>query len=290
MNPERLNYNHLRCFWATAREGSIARACDVLGLTQPTISKQIGELEDTIGEALFRRVGRRLVLTDLGRTVQGYADDIFTLGRELTDAIDGATSGRPVRLRVGITDAVPKLLTRRVLEPALAIQTPVRLVCHEGERDHLLSELAIAHLDLVLSDAAPPQGLRPKAHHRLLVDSPVALFGVPALEDAAKQLDGAPILLPTERTQLRRALDAWCDEQRIAFRVVGEFDDSALIKAFGEGGHALFAAPIEVSDLICAHYGVRQYRILEGLRERVYAITAERRTTHPAIHAIMPED
>ncbi len=289
---DRLNFNHLRCFWAVARDGSIASARSRLGLSQPTISKQIGELEEAFDEALFRRTGRRLVLTDVGRTVYAYADDIFSLGQELTDVVRGHATGRPVRLHVGISDVVPKLLTRLVLEPALRMEQPVRLVCREGKTDQLLADLALAGVDVVLTDAPLPSGSRIKAYSHKLGESPVAVFGAPALAKRCARgfpdsLDGAPVLLPTESTALRRSIDAWLKKTDLRPEIVAEIEDSALLKAFAQAGHGLFFAPTVVEKQISAQFGVRSIGRAEGVIEPLYAVTMERRIAQPGVSAIV---
>ncbi len=291
---DRLNFNHLRCFWAVARDGSIARACARLGLTQPTISKQIGDLEEALDAPLFRRSGRRLVLTDLGRSVYAYADDIFALGQELLDAVRGHAPGKPLRLHVGVSDVVPKLLTRLVLEPALRIGRPVRLVCREAKTDQLLADLALSGLDVVLTDAPLPPGSRIKAYNHLLGESPVTLFAPPGLASEAgrgfpESLNGAPLLLPTDNTTLRRSIDAWLERHDLRPTVVAEFEDSALLKAFAEAGHGLFFAPAAVQGSVAEQFGVRPVRTIEDLKEIIYAVTLDRRITHPGVTAIVEE-
>lgn len=289
---ERLNYNHLRCFWAVARDGSIAVACKRLGLTQPTISKQIGDLEEALDEPLFRRTGRRLVLTDVGRTVYAYAEDIFSLGQELLDVVRGYATGKPLRLHVGVSDVVPKLLTRLVLEPALRTERPVRLICREGKTDQLLAELALAGLDVVLTDAPLPPGSRIKAFNHKLGESPAGVFGSPELVARSKRrfpqsLNGAPMLLPTENTLLRRSIDIWLERNELRPQVIAEFEDSALLKAFAQGGHGLFFAPVAVENLISEQLDVRLLRQVDDITESLYAVTVERRIAHPDVTTIV---
>lgn len=291
---DRLNFNHLRCFWAVARDGSVSAACERLGLKQPTISKQIGDLEDALDEPLFRRTGRRLVLTDVGKTVFGYADDIFSLGNELLDVMRGHATGRPLRLHVGVSDAVPKLLTRLVLEPALRLEQPLRLVCVEGKTESLLADLALAGLDAVITDSPPGRGSRIKAFVHELGASAVGLFAPPALAESLGggfpgSLDGAPLLAPTETTALRRSIDEWLAREGLRPRVVAEFDDSALLKAFAEAGHGCFFAPLAVERHIRQQFGASLVRRVEGVSESIYAVTAERRVSHPGVAAIVEE-
>lgn len=286
-----LNYHHLLYFWTVAREGSIARATQKLHLTQPTISAQIRALEGSLGEALFTRSGRRLVLTEMGQVVYRYAEEIFTLGRELQDVLANRPTGRPLRLTVGIADQVPKLLAHRLLAPALGMAAPVHLVCREDKPERLFAELTTHALDLVLSDAPVSSDSGVRAFNHALGDTGVAVFGVAALaaryrRGFPRSLDGAPFLLPAEGTSLRRSLDAWFERERVRPAVAGEFSDSALLKVFGMGGAGLFAAPTAIAADVRRQYQVRRLGILDGVRETFYAITIERRLRHPAVIAI----
>ncbi|MGP1272037.1 MAG: LysR family transcriptional regulator [Phycisphaerales bacterium] len=289
---ERLNYNHLRCFWAVAREGSIAAACKTLSLAQPTISKQIADLEDAFEEPLFRRTGRRMLLTDAGKTVFAYADDIFSLGQELIDVMRGHATGRPLRLHVGVSDVLPKLLTRLVLEPALHTDQPVRLVCREGKTEQLLADLALAGLDVVLTDAPLPPGSRFKAFNHKLGESPVALYAKPdvaaELRDGfPKSLDHAPILLPADSTALRRSIDAWLERESLHPDIIAEFEDTALLKVFADAGHGCFFAPTAVEREIHSQFGAAPVAMIPGMAESIYAVTIARRVTHPGVAAIV---
>lgn len=288
---EWLNYHHLLYFWTVAREGSIARASATLRLAQPTISAQIRTLEDRLGEKLFERRGRGLVLTETGRVALRYADEIFSLGRELLDVVKGRSPGRPARLAVGISDAVPKLVAHRLLEPALQLAEPVRIVCHEDHVEALLARLALHEIDLVISDAPLGPQVKVRGYSHALGECGVEVFGAPKLAAAARRgfprsLDGAPMLLPTEGSSLRRALDSWLERRSLRPLVVGEFQDSALLKTFGSQGVGLFAGPSAIAREICAQYGVKPVGRLDGVAERFYAISAERRLTHPAVRAI----
>ena len=294
MSGEWLNYHHLYYFWTVAREGSIARACEKLHLAQPTISGQIKALEQALGEKLFRRSGRGLVLTDVGRTTYAYASEIFALGHELVDALKGGSGERPVRLAVGITDVFPKLIAYRVLEPVFGLSEPVKLVCHEGSAERLLSELAVHRLDLVLSDAPVETSVRVRAHSHLLGECAVSIFGAQRLvsrysKDFPRSLDGAPFLMPTTDTTLRRSLDEWFYSQEIRPQVVGEFEDSALLRVFGQLGAGLFAAPGAIEWEIRDQYRVSRLAEPLPLRETFYAISVERRIKHPAVAAIVEE-
>jgi LysR family transcriptional activator of nhaA len=288
---EWLNYHHLLYFWVVAREGSVTRASEQLGLAQPTVSGQLKALEDSLGEKLFARVGRRLVLTDVGRVVYRYAEEIFSLGRELQDALKDRPTGRPLRFTVGVADVVPKLVAHRLLLPALSLPEPVHVICREDKPERLLAELSVHTLDLVLSDAPVGPGVMVKAYSHLLGETEVAFFGTEALAAAHRRgfprsLDGAPLLLPTENTSLRRSIDQWLDHERIRPRVVGEFEDSALLKVFGQEGKGLFPAPAVIEAEVRAQHGVRLVGRVPEVKERFYAISAERRLKHPAVVAI----
>ena len=286
-----LNYHHLRYFWVVAREGSIALACEVLQLTQPCISKQIHQLERSLGDKLFRRVGRNLALTERGQLVFRYADEIFSLGRELTDVLSGRPSETRLRLLVGVPDVLPKLVAYRLLEPALHLPEPVQIVCDENYLDYLLAELAAHRLDLVLSDAPMTPTVSVRAYNHLLGECSVSIFGAAKLARKLragfpKSLDGAPLLLPMQRTLLRRSLEQWFDSESLRPVVVGEFADSALLKSFGQAGVGVFPAPSVIEKQVCRQYGSRVIGRIDAVRERYYAISLERRLKHPAVVAI----
>jgi LysR family transcriptional regulator, transcriptional activator of nhaA len=287
---EWLNYHHLLYFYLVAREGTIAKAGKILRLSQPTISGQIRSLEDALGEKLFVRVGRTLQLTDVGRIVYRYADEIFSIGRELQDTLKGRPTGRPLRLHVGISDVVPKLIAYRLLEPALRMGS-VQMVCTEDKTDRLLAELSIQSLDLVIADAPVGANVSVRAYNHLLGETGVTFFGRESLRESLqgefpKCLEGAPMLLPTENTVLRRTLDRWFEQIGVRPKVVAEFEDSALMKVFGERGEGVFPAPTVIEREIRAHYSVVVVGRAEELRERFYAITVERRIKHPAVMRI----
>jgi len=286
-----LNYHHLLYFWVVAREGSLRRASAELRLAQSTISGQIRALERSLGEQLFTKSGRRLALTEVGRTVYRYADEIFGIGRELQDALKGRPSGRPLTLVVGVADVVPKLVARRLLEPALQLPTPVRLVCREDKPDRLLAELAVHAFDIVLADAPAIPSIRIRAFDHLLGESGIELFGTAELaarhrKGFPRSLDGAPMLLPTENTTLRRSLDQWFASHDIRPNLVGEFEDSALLQVFGQAGIGIFPAHSFIADEVKRQYQVLPIGRLHGVRERFYAISVERRLKHPAAVAI----
>lgn len=286
-----LNYHHLLYFWTVVREGGIARAGERLHLSQPTISTQLRKLERSVGDKLFQRVGRKLQMTDTGRTVYRYADEIFTIGRELSDALRGRDTGRPLRFTVGVSDVLPKLIVYRLLQPAFATPERFQLICREGKSDELLMSLAAHEIDILLTDAAAGTGVKVKAFNHLLGDCGVGIFGSATLYKQYRRkfpasLAGAPLLLPTTNTSVRRALDHWFDTQAIQPRIVGEFDDSALLKAFGSEGLGVFPAPVAIRAEIEKQYGVRMLGELPDVHERFYAISVERRLRHPAVVAI----
>lgn len=286
-----LNYHHLLYFWTVARLGSIARATQELHLTQPAISSQLRTLERALGEKLFVRSGRTLVLTDVGRLVYQYADEIFRTGRELQETLAGRPSGRPARLTVGVTDAMPKLLAYRLLEPALTDRTAVRLIMREDTAERLYADLATHVIDLVLSDAPVAPATRIKAHSHLLGECGITVFATAELARThqrrfPRSLDGAPFLLPTENTTLRRSLDAWFAAQKVQPQVVAEIEDSAVLKVFGQSGFGLFAAPSVVETEVRRQYHVKVVGRVDAIRERFYAVSVERRLTNPAVLAI----
>lgn len=286
-----LNYHHLLYFWTVAKEGSIARACEKLILAQPTISAQLRDLEQSLGEKLFDRKGRGLVLTDAGRLVFQYADEIFTLGKEMTDTLRGRPTGRPLRLAVGIADVLPKLITFRLLKPALTLGIPVQIQCQEDKPERLLAELAIHNLDMVLSDAPIPPSVHVKAFSHLLGECGVSFMGTPELAKKyrngfPRSLSGAPMLLPTENTELRRALEQWFDTLGILPMIQAEFEDSALLKVFGQEGMGLFAVPSAVEEEVRVQYRVHCIGRIDEVQERFYAISPERKLKHPAVLAI----
>lgn len=286
-----LNYHHLRYFWTTARHESVTKASQELHLTPQTVSAQVKELEQALGHQLFVRVGRRMELTDLGRQVYRYADEIFGLGRELVESLRGGATERPLTLHVGVADALPKLITHHLLQPALLLDQPVRLVCRSDRADRLIAALVVHELDVVLSDGPIPPGVRVQAYNHLLGESGVVLMGAPALarryrRGFPRSLDGAPLLIPSKGSALRSSLTQWYDAQGIRPAVVAEFDDSALLKAFGQTGAGMFPVASAVEDEVRRHYGARRVGTVEGVVERFYAISVERRVRHPAVAAI----
>jgi LysR family transcriptional activator of nhaA len=288
---EWLNYHHLLYFWTVAREGTIARASEELRLAQPTISGQIRVLEDQLGEKLFQRSGRNLVLTDMGRLVFRYADDIFGLGRELMDTLKDRPTGRPMRFQVGVADEVTKIIAYRLLEPAMHLDQPVHIVCRDGAPERLITDLATHALDLVIADAPIPPAIKVKAFSHPLGETPVTVFGTAKLAAARRKnfprsIDGAPFLVPTVGKTLRRTLDQYFEQQGLRPRIVAELDDSALLTTFGQAGAGLFVAPSVLEREVVRQFGVTIVGRLDTVRERYFAISVERRLKHPAVVAI----
>lgn len=291
MSAPWLNYHHLHYFWVVAREGSIVRACEVLHLSQPTISSQLQQLERSLGGELFERKGRGLALTDLGRTIQHYADEIFTLGNELAEVARGRPTGRPHRLAVGVSDALAKLMVYRLLLPAMRLPEPVKLICREGHLDDLLKGLVAFELDVILSDAPLGAGVPVKAFSHLLGECGMTIFGTAKLQRAYQKrfpesLTGAPLLLPGPQSLPRRVLDQWLEDHQIHPVIAGEFQDTALMKVFGQEGIGMFPGPAAIEAEVCRQYSVKVVGRIEQVRERYYAISVERRLKHPAVLAI----
>lgn len=286
-----MNYHHLLYFWTVAREGTIARACEKLLVSQPTISGQLKSLEQAVGRPLFDRSRRTLALTDMGQTVFRYADEIFTLGRELEDVVRDRPVDRPLRLNVGATDALAKPIVRRLLEPAFALAQPVHVVCQEGKPEPLLAQLALHEFDVVLADVPAMPGVRVKVYNHQLGECGVSFFAAAPLAAKLRKrfpasLDGAPMLLPMPNANLRRSLDQWFDERGIRPEVRGEFDDTALVKEFGQSAAGAFAAPTVIEREVAGQYKVRVVGRTDEIRERFYAISVERKVKHPAVAAI----
>src|SRR5688500_2088182 len=286
-----LNYNHLYYFWMVAREGGIARAAEELMLSQPTISVQIKDLETALGQRLFDRVGRGLQLTDAGRIAFNYANEIFSLGQEMANALEHQPAGQPLKLSVGVLDVIPKLVIRQLLEPTLRLPQSVRLVCHEDKADRLLADLAARRTDVVLSDRPIGTAVQIQGHNHLLGECAVSFFAGGELATQVKRgfpksLNGAPMLLPTDHTQVRRSLNLWFDSKRIHPVVVGEFDDSSLMFWFGQSGEGVFPAPTILEAKVQRHFGVRLVGRTTDVRERFYAITREAKPTHVAVVAV----
>lgn len=288
---EWINYHHLLYFWTVAREGSIARACEKLRLAQPTISGQLRMLEESLGEKLFAKSGRGLVMTEVGQVVFRYADEIFGLGRELQDVLKGRPRGRPLRLLVGISDLVPKLIAYRVLAPVLSMTEQVQITCDEDTPERLLADLAEHRLDVVLLDSPITASVKVKAYNHLLGSCGVAVVGATPLAARYRHgfpasLDGAPFLLPLEGSNLRRAVDQWFEAEGIRPRIVGAFQDRALMKTFGQAGAGLLFAPTAIEAEVRDLYKMSRIGVAKGVTERFYAISVERKLKHPAVVTI----
>lgn len=288
---EWLNYHHLLYFWTVVKEGGVAQAAKALRLAPPTISGQVRALEESLELTLFDRVGRKLQVTDDGRVVFRYADEIFNLGRELLDTVKGRPTGRPLRLHVGISDVLPKLVCHDLLMPALRLPEPVQIVCHGDKTERLLAELAVRGLDLVLSDVPVGGNIKVRAFNHLLGECGLTFFATPDLARKYRRgfphsLDGAPLLVPTEDSLVRRSLDHWFESIDVRPHLVAEFDDSGLLKSFGQGGEGIFGVPSVVEAGVRKQYGVQVVGRTEEVVERFYAITVERRIKHPAAVAI----
>jgi LysR family transcriptional activator of nhaA len=283
-----LNYHHLLYFWTVAREGSIARASEALHLAPQTISGQLKLLEDAVGEPLFQRVGRGLVLSETGQLVHQYADEIFSLGAELAQRVRSKEPGIPSTLNVGITNSIPKLIVCRILQPALETADAVRIVCREANLDQLLGDLGVHRLDLLLSDRPTPTGLNVKAYNHLLGESGIGFFVKKPLAPKyarrfPRSLHEAPVLLPASGSAVRRGLDDWFEQVGVSPKIVAEFDDSALLKAFGEAEAGVFPAPLAIRDEVSSMYRARCIGTAEAVKESYYAISPERKLKHPAV-------
>lgn len=286
-----LNFKHLHYFLAVAKYGGVNRAAERLHLTPQTLSGQLGQFERRVGASLFHREGRRMQLSATGKLALSYAEEIFQVSAELEALLRGGPEELAIPFRVGIADVVPKSIAHQLLAPVLNLADPIRLICREDRLERLLADLAIHRLDMVLADRPMPPGLDVKGHSHLLGECGVAFFAVPDLAarlatDFPASLDGAPMLIPGEDSALRAPLMRWLERQGLRPRVVAEFDDSALMKAFGQSGAGVFSAPAAMAQEIQARYGVTLLGQTEDMRERFFAISAERRLTHPAVVAV----
>lgn len=286
-----LNYHHLLYFWMVAKEGGITRAAELLHLSQPTLSTQIQKLEKSLGVKLFERKGRTMLLTDTGQTVFRYADEIFNLGRELTDAVRGRAGDESLRLLVGIPDVLPKTMVHRLLKPVLEMEEKVKLVCYEGKLNDLLSDLAMHRLDVVLANSRLTPDLNVRAFNHLLGQCDVTVLGTAEMAKKYRtkfpgSLNGAPMLLPTQNTTMRRALEQWFDDTDIRPETMHEFEDSALMKVFGQAGAGMLAVPTPLAEEIEQQYSLKTIGRIPEVTERFYAISVERRLKHPAVVTI----
>jgi LysR family transcriptional activator of nhaA len=288
---EWLNYHHLRYFWTVARKGGVRKAAEDLHVSQPSISAQLRLLEESLGQKLFRRSGRNLVLTETGQLVLNYADEIFSAGRELMNAVKQRPGKHPVRVNIGLTDAFPKLIAFQILRAAFRSEAAVHMICREGEIGPLVSHLQAHRLDIVLADEPASSALKAKTFNHRLGRSGVTFCAVPSLaaklrRNFPQSLDGAPALLPTQNMGMRAALETWFDSKAIRPRLVGEFEDSALMEVCSTGGRGFTAVHTVVDRAALKHFGLRVIARVDECGTDFYAITAERRVKHPAAVAI----
>lgn len=286
-----LNYRQLHYFWVVAKTGSIVRACEQLNLTPQTISGQISLLEQTYGIELFRRVGRQLELTEAGRRTLPYAEQMFQLGGELEAMLRAQPNEQQILFRVGVADVVPKSIVYRLIAPTMELSEPLRITCREDKLERLLADLAIQRLDLVISDSPMPSHLDIKGYSQKLGECGISFFATRALADSYGKdfphgLHGAPLLIPGQETVVRSRLLRWFAEQQIQPRIIGEFDDSALMQAFGQSGSGIFIGPSVIADEVKRQYGVELIGQTDAVTESFYAISVERKVKHPGIVAI----
>jgi LysR family transcriptional activator of nhaA len=286
-----LNYRQLHYFWVVAKTGSIVRACEQLNLTPQTISGQISLLEQTYGIELFRRVGRQLELTEAGRQALPHAEQMFQLGGELELMLRAQPNEQQILFRVGVADVVPKSIVYRLIAPTMELNEPLRITCREDKLERLLADLAIQRLDLVISDSPMPSHLDIKGYSQKLGECGISFFATPELaakygQDFPRSLHGAPLLIPGAETVVRSRLQRWFAEQQIQPQIVGEFDDSALMQAFGQSGSGIFIGPSVIADEVKRQYGVELIGQTDAVTESFYAISVERKVKHPGIVAI----
>ncbi len=287
-----LNFRHLHYFWVVAKEGSVTRAAERLGLAIQTVSAQLSLLEQSVGKALFKPQGRRLVLTEAGQTALRYADQIFLLGEQLQEALADIDTEPVLRLTVGISDSLPKLIASRLLDAALALPQRVRLICYEEQFESLLGKLSVHKLDVMLTDRPVPPGSSLRVFSHLLGETQISLFALPALADRYRDgfpqsLSGAPLLLPTRNNAVRGRIDTWLEAHDVHPDLIGEFDDNALLHTFGRAGRGLFPAPAVLAKDVLEQFGAVEVGAVSQVREQIYAISNERKIKHPAIEAIL---
>lgn len=286
------SYRHLYYFWVVAKEGGLTRAAEKLGLSVQTVSTQVRELEQDLGAALLKPAGRGLTLTEAGRAALDVADQIFSLGETLAERVREAVDVPTVRLAVGISDGLPKLVAQRLL--ASVLDTPqLRLLCHEDEFDDLLGDLALHRLDVVLADRPAPPNPNLRVYSHSLGSSPVAWYAHPrwaaaAARDFPRSLADVPLLLPTSHAALRPRLDQWLTERGLRVRVAGEFEDSALLATFGSEGLGVFPAATAVDDALTGRYGVVNIGLADGLAEQFYAVGTDKKISHPLVRKLLP--
>lgn len=288
---EFLNFHHLRYFWVVAKEGGLRKAAENLHVSQPTISAQIAALEGVLGEKLFRRGGRALALTEAGQQVFIYAEEIFSIGQDLLDSIKQRPTSRPLRLRLGVADVLPKLVTYRIIEPVFRLPQPVQVSCWEASVSDMLVELASYRLDLVLADEPASSGVTTNVFNHFLGESGVTICAEPRLaaklrRGFPKSLNSAPALLPMSNTGLRRSLEKWFHAVGVRPRLVGEFYDPAFVNVLALHGLGFMAVPTIVAKEIVTRFGFRAIGRTDECKQQFYAITPERKLTHPAVLAV----
>ena len=286
------SYRHLYYFWVVAKEGGVSRAAERLGMAVQTVSAQVRELERALGQQLLKPAGRGLALTEAGLAAMRQADQIFQLGEALPAIVRDAVAAPAVRLAVGISDGLPKLAVRRLLEPVMH-EPRLRLLCHEDEFEDLLGELALHRLDVLLADRAAPPNPNLRLYSHALASSPMAWFAPAELAEAAQRgfprsLAEVPVLLPTTHAAARARLDLWFERQGVRPRLVGEFEDSALLATFGAGGMGVFPAAVLVQDELLARYGLVNVGPCDGVEEHFFAIGTEKKVLHPLVQRLLP--
>lgn len=284
---EWLNYHHLFYFWLTVKTGTVSAAAESLHLARPTVAAQIKDLEKSVGQKLFDKQGRGLVLTEFGKQVHQYADEIFAIGHELREFIKTGHQGNRKRFVVGLPDVVPKHVAFELLKPALHMKNRPRTICYEGKLARLLADLALHKLDLVISDSPAPPNLEFKVYSHKLGECGMSMLATPSLAKQYKpgfpqSLTDAPCLMPTDHTAVRRSLDIWMDQNEIYPDIIAEFEDSALLKVFGQAGEGIFPVPTAIENLVKKQYGVRLVGRIPEVLDKFYAISAEKRVHHDA--------
>ena len=288
---EYLNYHHLRYFWRVVRVGGVAEAARELRVSSPAVSSQIRELQEFLGEPLFSRSGRKLALTEMGRTVYDYAEDIFSLGEELLDTVRNRPTGLPIRVDIGVADVLPKMIAQWLIEPALKLREPVRIVCRESSSEQLIARLSTLELDVILSDSPADPSRTFRAYNHLLGETGIGFVGIGPVIKKVKgkfpqSLSKVPMLLPTDNTAMRRDLDYWFETKGLRPNIVGEFEDYALLRAFAQSGTAVFPVPAAFVRVLKRQDRVVQIGATEDVKLRFYAISAERKIKNPAVIAI----
>lgn len=285
-----LNYHHLYYFYVVAREGSIASSAKTLNITPQTVSSQIAVMEEYFGNKLFDRVGKRLVLNELGHLAFSYAEDIFSLGQELTQILSNKQVGHQIPFHVGVLDVIPKVFAFDTLKECFDLDVDTRMICQEGDFEYLLSELALNRLDLIVSDRPLPPNVGVKAYSHYLGETGLSFFASRSLGKLSKNfpqcLDGAPFLIPGERSAQRNNLMTWFEQSDIHPNIVAEFDDSALMKFFGQAGHGIFCSPTSIEPFVLTQFKVQCIGRTTDITERYYGISPERKIKHPAVEKI----